>query len=126
MKLSWESIVLFAIGVADLATTLVWVNIHGASEGNPVFAHYLSMGPVTFAMMKLVMLCAPLFLLEWARTHRPLFTRRAARFAIAAYLALYCVGVVKLNARYFATKTNLPVVAMTGLPMASQAELARR
>ena len=126
MRLSRESIVLFSIGVADLTTTLIWVYMNGASEGNPVFAHYLSMGPIMFALMKLVMLCAPLFLLEWARARRPLFTRRAAQFTIAAYLLLYCVGIARLNAQYFATKTNLPTVAMADLHMGSDAAMARK
>jgi hypothetical protein len=47
-----------------------------------------------------VMLLCPVFLLEWARRRRPLFATWGSRFAIAAYLSLYLVGVVKLNPQF--------------------------
>jgi hypothetical protein len=97
MKILRESWIIACIGIADLVTTLIWVHHHGAQEANPLFAHYLAMGSVWFAVMKLVLLAGPIFLLEWASRHRPLFTRRASQFAICAYLVLYGVGVAKLN-----------------------------
>jgi hypothetical protein len=112
MKLSRESLIIFVIGIADLITTLVWVQSSGAREANPVFAHYLNMGPIMFSLMKLVMLAAPIFLLEWAWRHRPVFTMRAARFAICAYLLLYGVGFLKLNGNLFSGKPALDEVAM--------------
>jgi hypothetical protein len=128
IKLSRESLIIFVIGIADLATTLIWVNTHGAQEANPVFAHYLAMGPVVFSLMKLVMLAAPIFLLEWARRHSPVFTRRAARFAIAAYVGLYGVGFVKLNSGKLFTPKPPPIqsIAIEDLPVATPATLARR
>lgn len=131
MKLSRESLIIFIIGLADLATTLAWVKMHGAEEANPVFAHYLAMGPLMFALMKLIMLAAPIFLLEWARRHRPVFTVRAARFTIAAYLVLYGVGFVKLNAEVFGSKPedafgSKPTIdTMTSLPSGPGITLAR-
>src|SRR6476469_2202225 len=97
MRISRESWIIACIGVADLVTTLVWVHYHGAREANPLFAHYLAMGFVWFALMKVVLLAGPILLLEWARGHKPMFTRRASQFAIAAYLCMYGVGVAKLN-----------------------------
>ena len=122
MRLSRESWIIFGIGIADLVTTLIWVYSHGAREANPVFAHYLAMGPVPFALMKLVMLAAPIFLLEWAWLQRPRFTMRAARFTICAYLLLYGVGFVKLNAKTFATEPPLHDIALVD----SAAVIARR
>src|SRR5262249_19044075 len=101
MRLSKESLLLICIGVLDLISTLVWVNIHGAQEANPIFRHYLELGPIWFALMKMVMLAAPIFLLEWARRRRPVFTRYASRFAVGAYLLMYVVGVAKLNPQLF-------------------------
>src|SRR5438105_4478450 len=75
MKIARESLIIVCIGVVDLATTLYWVHTHGAQEANPLFRHYLAMGPVWFALMKMVLLLAPVFLLEWARRRRPRFTR---------------------------------------------------
>jgi hypothetical protein len=97
MKISKESWVIFSLGIADLTTTLLWVQKHGAEEANPLFAHYLDMGSFWFSVMKIVMLAAPIFLLEWARRSRPRFTTYASRFAIAAYLVMYGVGYVRLN-----------------------------
>jgi hypothetical protein len=97
MKISKESWVIFTLGIADLTTTLLWVHHHGAEEANPLFAHYLDMGSLCFSLMKIIMLAAPIFLLEWARRRRPRFTIFASRFAIAAYLVMYGVGYVRLN-----------------------------
>lgn len=97
MKASRESFIIIAIGAIDLVTTLWWVSTHGAEEANPLFRHYLEMGPAIFATMKMLMLLAPVFLLEWARRRRPAFTRFAARFAIMAYVGIYAVGVSRLN-----------------------------
>src|SRR5262249_16736452 len=63
--------------------------------------HYLELGPVWFALMKIVMLACPVFLLEWAMRRRPRFTRYASRFAVGAYLLMYVVGVAKLNPQLF-------------------------
>jgi hypothetical protein len=104
MKLSRESVVIIALGIADLVSTLYWVAQEDASEGNPVFAHYLEMGPFVFIAMKLVMLTAAIFLFEWARHRRPEFTRRATRFTILAYLGLYAIGFARLNSEAFAAE----------------------
>ena len=97
MKIAKESVFIAVIGLADLVTTVTWVSYHGAQEANPVFAHYLSMGLGWFALMKLVLLVAPIYLLEWARRRRPKFTLNASRFAIGAYCGLYVIGVAHLN-----------------------------
>jgi hypothetical protein len=113
MKLSKESIVLMCVGILDLVSTLIWVNTHGAEEANPLFRHYLQLGPAWFAMMKLVMLAAPIFLLEWARIRRPVFTRHASRFAAGAYLVMYVVGFAKLNPQLFEPRPQRLAVAMS-------------
>ena len=92
-----ESIIIFCIGIADLITTLVWVHRHGAEEGNPIFRAYLAMGPVWFALAKIVMLICPIAILELANRRRPRTGRWGSRFAIAAYVAFYVVGVFRLN-----------------------------
>jgi len=97
MKIARESVIIAIIGLADLVTTVTWVSYHGAQEANPVFAHYLSLGLGWFAFMKLVLLAAPIYLLEWARRRRPKFTLNASRFAIGAYCGLYVIGVAHLN-----------------------------
>ena len=92
-----ESIIIFCIGIADLITTLTWVHKHGAEEGNPIFRAYLAMGPVWFALAKIVLLICPIIILEVANRRRPRTGRWGSRFAIAAYVAFYVVGVFRLN-----------------------------
>lgn len=105
MRISKESVVIAVIGLADLGTTLLWVHQHGAQEANPVFAHYLSMGMAYFALMKIICLAAPIFLLEWARVRRPRFTQIASRFAICAYVVMYGIGFVRLNGELFTERS---------------------
>lgn len=97
MKIARESIWIAIIGLADLTTTMLWIHFHGAEEANPVFAHYLKMGIVWFALAKLLLLAGPIVLLEWARRRKPTFTRYASRFAIGAYCGLYAVGFMHVN-----------------------------
>ena len=97
MKIARESLWIAAIGIADLITTLIWVHYHGAQEGNPVFAHYLRMGIVWFALMKILLLAGPIYLLEWARRRRPRFTLNASRVGIGAYCGMYALGFLHLN-----------------------------
>ncbi len=97
MRLAKESALLILIGSLDLYSTLAWVGSRGAQEANPVFQYYLMLGPFWFIVMKMVLLIGPLFLLEWAERRRPRSARMGARFAIVAYLALYVVGVARLN-----------------------------
>jgi hypothetical protein len=97
MGIAIESVLIAAIGILDLATTLIWVQHHGAQEGNPIFRYYLALGPHWFALGKVILLAGPIVVLEWARRRQPRFTLWASRLAIVAYLGLYSVGVLHLN-----------------------------
>lgn len=85
------------LGIADLITTIVFIEHHGAEEANPLFRHLWEMGLFAFISAKLLLIACPLMVLEWARKRRPLFTMRALRGAIAAYIMLYGIGFVRLN-----------------------------
>src|SRR5438105_4799477 len=102
MRISKEGVVIGVVGLADLGATVLWIKQHGAAEANPVFAHYLAMGFGWFIAMKVLCLAAPIFLLEWARIRRPRFTLIASRFAICAYICMYCIGFMRLNGALFA------------------------
>lgn len=97
MKLTKESWIIAAIGLADLITTIIFIREHGAQEANPLFRHYWEMGLAAFIAAKFVCLFGPLLVLEWARKRNPKFVLRALRGAIAAYLVMYGVGFMKLN-----------------------------
>lgn len=97
-KILKENWAILIIGLADLITTIYWIKNHGADEANPLFRYYLELGLPWFAAMKLVLLIGPIVMLEWAWQHRPAFTQLGARFAIVAYLIMYGIGVVRINA----------------------------
>ena len=97
MKIAKETWVILFIGLADLITTIVFIQHHGAREANPLFRRYWEMGLVAFILAKMAMLVGPLCVLEWARKRNPRFVNWALRGAIAAYLVMYSVGFVHLN-----------------------------
>lgn len=93
-----ETLIIFAIGIVDLVLTLLWVARDGASEGNPLYGPLLAAGVGWLVAGKLILgLLLPLLVLERGFRKSPRFTRIAARFAIAAYLLMYTVGVASLN-----------------------------
>ena len=97
MKLARETWILIAIGIADLISTIFFIQRHGASEANPLFRHYWQMGLPQFIAAKIALLGAPLLILEWARRQKPQMVARALRCAIAGYVLMYGIGVARLN-----------------------------
>ncbi len=97
MKIAKETWIIMAIGLADLATTILFIQHHGAEEANPLFRQYWEMGLAAFIAAKIVLLVGPLSILEWARQRRPRLVSWALRGAIAAYVLMYGVGYIKLN-----------------------------
>ncbi|HZO91445.1 MAG TPA: DUF5658 family protein [Chthonomonadaceae bacterium] len=97
MRISRESWIIAAIGLADLVTTIIFINRHGAQEANPLFRHVWAMGPAAFVLAKVACIVGPLCVLEWARRHRPRFVRWASQAVIVAYLMLYGIGYMQLN-----------------------------
>ena len=96
------------IGLADLGSTIVFIERHGAQEANPIFRHFWEMGLGAFIVAKLVCLIGPLLVMEWARQRHPRFVAGALRIAILGYLALYGVGVLHLNRT---AKADIPLAA---------------
>ena len=90
---SRETIIIAAICLLDLLTTLYWVSQGQAKEGNPVMAYFLNVGPGAFVSAKVLTFAPALVVAEWYRTRRPEFVTRLLRWVIAAYLFLYIAGV---------------------------------
>jgi hypothetical protein len=105
MKIARDSWILICVALADLITTMMWVDGEHNLEANPLFAWLLELGPAYFVGAKLLLIAVPIGVLEWARRKRPRFTSVATRAAIFAYLGLYAVGVYKHN------RETLPVAA---------------
>ena len=138
MKLAKETWILIVIGIADLISTIFFIQRHGASEANPLFRHYWQMGLPQFIAAKIALLGAPLMILEWARRQKPKMVARALRCAIAGYVLMYGIGVARLNlpsarasaAPMFHTEDGAALAAVTndeetGFPPASKAEVMR-
>lgn len=85
------------IGIVDLVLTIFFVRYRDAAEGNPLMAYYLSKGIPSFVVAKAVLCAVPLFILEYARRHRPRLVKYCMRGAIAAYLGSYTMGVAQMN-----------------------------
>lgn len=97
IKLCTESWVLLSIGSADLISTILFIEKHGASEANPLFKAYWEMGLGAFILAKCICVIGPVLVMEWARRRNPRFVRMAMRTAIVGYALFYGIGVVHLN-----------------------------
>lgn len=97
MTLTKESMVLMAICVLDLASTLILLNARQATEGNPLMSFYLKYGVGTFVLMKLTLVLLPIFIAEWSRQYRPRFVRFMLRAAIVGYLGTYLLLFMTIN-----------------------------
>jgi hypothetical protein len=97
MKIAKETWIILAIGLADLGTTILFIQHHGAEEANPIFRRYWEMGLAVFVCAKVALLLGPLYVLEWARLRNPHFVSWALRSAIVAYVLMYGVGYYRLN-----------------------------
>ena len=89
--------VLIAICVIDLVSTLFLLHTHAAWEGNPLMSYYLRYGVGTFVLMKLTLIFLPVFIAEWSRQYRPRFVRFMLRVAIAAYAGTYLMLFLTIN-----------------------------
>jgi hypothetical protein len=99
LTLMRESWILIAIGVSDLAVTLVCLADPGVREGNPLMKYYLDIGVGAFVAVKMLLLFMPLFVAEYSRQFRPVFVRFMLRFAIGAYVGTYAILFAGLNLR---------------------------
>lgn len=115
MNIARESYALVLVCLADLVSTIFFVSYRSATEGNPLMAYYLSHSLGAFVGIKLVLCLMPLFLMEYARQHRPQSARLGLRVALAGYLFSYVAGVSQLN----------PAVQPIGRPAPSSVTNAR-
>jgi hypothetical protein len=90
---SGESICITAICLLDLVSTLYWVALGHAQEGNPLMAHFLNRGVVWFIAAKIATFVPGVIACEWYRTRRPEVARRAMRWVIFGYVVLYLAGI---------------------------------
>jgi hypothetical protein len=98
MTLARQTWILVALCVADLVSTIAFVERLEAAEANPLMGFFLAQGVVMFVLAKMLFSAGPLALLEWVRKRRPQLALRALNLTIGLYLGLYGLGVYRANA----------------------------
>ena len=96
-KISPESVLLAAICIIDMVTTITLVKFRLAVEQNPLMAACLSRGVATFVMAKLLSFVPFVVVAEMHRRRNPAFVRAASRVAIFLYLFIYSAILVRVN-----------------------------
>jgi hypothetical protein len=97
LKISIESIVLIAICLADMLTTLYLVLKGMATEQNPIMAACIRHSPATFVLVKLVSFVPFVVAVELYRRRNPEFARRACLYAIGLYVVAFVVLTISTN-----------------------------
>jgi prepilin signal peptidase PulO-like enzyme (type II secretory pathway) len=87
--LTWESLTLTGICLADMVSTLHWVHTSVATEMNPWMSLWLQHGDGAFCLMKLLSFLPLLFLCAYYRPKRPRLVAAALRSTIVLYILLY-------------------------------------
>lgn len=119
-----ESWAIILVCVADLLTTIVLI-AHGlAEEGNPIMRYYLEHGVLPFTLAKLVLVAAPVVIIEWGRRHRPQTVRTLARVGVMGYLTLYVGMFLTINVPAIMTASRFDEEAIE-LPAIREEELMR-
>lgn len=89
VSVSAESLILVAICMADMISTLVFVLRGRAVEQNPLMAMCLNQSPLMFVLVKLASFVPFVVAVELFRRRNPAFARFACRTAIAAYVVTF-------------------------------------
>lgn len=98
LTISPVNALLFAVGLADLLTTIIWLKTGRAIEVNPIMAAVLHAGLGLFVMVKLSTLVIYVSVMEWYRRRRnPAFARLMSNVALFGYLGIYFVSFCCVN-----------------------------
>jgi hypothetical protein len=97
MHLCRESKIVAGLCVADLVSTIVFMNRHGATEANMVMKFYLQYGMAAFIGAKCLLFLPALWMAEWYRHRNPRLITGTLRLVILLYVGLYGAGVYTLN-----------------------------
>jgi hypothetical protein len=114
MVVAVESLMLGALCLFDLIST-VWLLRSGAAvEANPLLGFYIQAGGIiAFIAAKVLLTIGPLYVLEVLRRRRPRLVRTMLRIGIALYIIAYGLGGVLTNTRAEAAKPS-PFVVRSG------------
>jgi Domain of unknown function (DUF5658) len=97
MRPSRETLIVAALCLVDLISTLFFVRHHQAGEGNVVMDFYLQHGVLSFVGAKCLLFVPALVMAEWYRRRNPRLIIKTLRFVIVLYITFYSVGVLQAN-----------------------------
>lgn len=96
-RVSTESLILIAICMADMISTLYFVLKGAAVEQNPLMAACINHSPGMFVMVKMVSFVPFVVVVELYRRKNPDFAKAVTRCAIALYVITFTVLTLHIN-----------------------------
>lgn len=96
-RVSIESLILVAICLIDMLSTLICVMRGIAVEQNPLMAMCLRHSPMTFVMVKIASFVPFVVAIELYRKQNPAFARLVCRSAIVLYVVTFTVLTIGTN-----------------------------
>lgn len=97
LRISIESIILVVICLADMLSTLYFVQTGAAIEQNPIMAACFHHGPGVFVLAKMLSFMPFIVAVELYRKKNPIFAQNACRCAIVLYLVTFITLTIKTN-----------------------------
>lgn len=96
-SVSFESLILVAICLADMIATLFLVTQGYATEQNPLMSACINHSPAMFVLVKTASFVPFVVAVELYRRKNPDFARAASRCAIVLYLVTFIALTVGVN-----------------------------
>lgn len=97
VRVSVESLILVAICLADMLSTLYFVMSGAATEQNPIMAACINHSPVMFVLVKIASFVPFVIAVELYRRKNPDFATKACRCAIVLYVVSFVALTLKTN-----------------------------
>ncbi len=91
------NIALVLTGVADLATTLYWLNAGLIVEANPVMAAVLNTDFHLFICVKLATLAGYVAVVQWYSRRNYRFAKLVSAFTLISYWLIYTLSFISVN-----------------------------
>ena len=95
--ISGDTVVLACVCVLDMLTTLYFMSIGVACEGNPLMATFAAMGTTHLVVAKIVSFLPFLVIIEIYRLSQPRNARILTRMVTFIYLSAYVWGTLHIN-----------------------------
>jgi hypothetical protein len=92
-----EAILLSAIAMLDLASTIILVKLGIAKEANPILGWYLAQGLGMFIAAKTFLSMVPIAGLEIVGWKYPRLAKIGLRAGILGYVAVYGLGTLQIH-----------------------------